>query len=511
VTNSDTDEARRFHEFTKHTYESVRANRDLLDWENQPRPFKRYRGLERIELNAELPRFGVSALTAISTVVAPPDTRPLDMSTLAYLLFYAAGITRRRRYAGGEVAFRAASCTGALYEIDLYVVARAVGGLPPGVYHFDPEHFTLSVLRRGDFGGALCSATADEPGVAQAAAALVCSGTYWRNAWKYRDRTYRHFGWDGGTILANLTAAAAAAGISAKIVSGFVDREIDALLGLESAREVSLALVPLGRAPAAAGGPAAPATPLGLATEAYSERERDFPAMRRIHEASSLDDDEAVSAWRASAQGAWPKPAAAAILPLEPVEGSASAQDAFEDVVRRRGSTRQFDRRAAWTFEQLSTALARSLQPISADFAPSGARLNEAYVVVHNVAGLKPGAYVVHREPWGLQTVQQGSFRAEAGYLGLEQELPADASAVVFLLADLEATLERLGNRGYRVSNLEAGLLGGRLYLAAYAQGLGASGLTFYDDDVVSFFGPPARGRSAMFCIALGRSVRRAP
>jgi hypothetical protein len=46
------------------------------------------------------------------------------------------------------------------------------------------------------------------------------------------------------------------------------------------------------------------------------------------------------------------------------------------------------------------------------------------------------------------------------------------------------------------------------MYLAAYAQRLGASGLTFYDD-VVSFFSPHARGKSAIFLVALGRSARR--
>jgi hypothetical protein len=55
---------------------------------------------------------------------------------------------------------------------------------------------------------------------------------------------------------------------------------------------------------------------------------------------------------------------------------------------------------------------------------------------------------------------------------------------------------------------LEAGLIGGRMYLAAYAQRLGASGLTFYDDDVVNFFSPHAKGKSAIFLVALGKSVK---
>jgi hypothetical protein len=43
------------------------------------------------------------------------------------------------------------------------------------------------------------------------------------------------------------------------------------------------------------------------------------------------------------------------------------------------------------------------------------------------------------------------------------------------------------------------------LYLAAYAQRLGASGLTFFDDDVTQFFSPHAESKSVMFLVALGR------
>ena len=81
----------------------------------------------------------------------------------------------------------------------------------------------------------------------------------------------------------------------------------------------------------------------------------------------------------------------------------------------------------------------------------------------------------------------------------------------MFFLADLGAVLARWGNRGYRLANLEAGLIGGRLYLAAYAQGFGATGLTFYDRAVVDFFSPEASGLDAIFVTALGRSVKTRP
>jgi len=124
------------------------------------------------------------------------------------------------------------------------------------------------------------------------------------------------------------------------------------------------------------------------------------------------------------------------------------------------------------------------------------------------VQGLEPGAYFLHPDLSALELLKPGDFRKKTGYLGLEQDLAADCSAAVFFLADLKPILERLGNRGYRAAQLEAGIIGGRLYLAAYALRLGASGLTFYDDEVTAFFSPHAEGKSAIFLVAIGKSDR---
>ena len=122
--------------------------------------------------------------------------------------------------------------------------------------------------------------------------------------------------------------------------------------------------------------------------------------------------------------------------------------------------------------------------------------------------GAAPGAYVLDRGRACLKLLKEGEFRKEAGFLGLGQEIPADASVNVYFLADLDPVLRRYGNRGYRLAQMEASITAGRLYLAAYAQGFGASGLTFFDDDVTAFFSPHAAGKSVMFLIALGRRLK---
>ena len=81
--------------------------------------------------------------------------------------------------------------------------------------------------------GEVVEATAAEPAIVDAPVVLVAASTFWRNAWKYQARTYRHCFWDSGTILANLLAASAATDMPARVVLGFVDQTINTLLGLD--------------------------------------------------------------------------------------------------------------------------------------------------------------------------------------------------------------------------------------------------------------------------------------
>ena len=232
--------------------------------------------------------------------------------------------------------------------------------------------------------------------------------------------------------------------------------------------------------------------------------------MRAMHEASSLESEAEVVAWRGHAQiesRSSRKEGANQLFSLQPFGDRELPQDKIEEVIIRRGSTRQFSRESI-TFGQLSTMLDRATRGIRMDFLSGAESLNDLYLIVHAVDDLPPGAYFYQRDKRALELLKQGDFRREAGYLGLGQEIPADCSVNVYFLADLNRALKRFGNRGYRAAQLEASIMGGTLYLAAYAQRLGASGLTFFDDDVTEFFSPHSAGKSVMFLIALGKSVK---
>ena len=481
----------------------MRRSGHALDWEIKPLPFKIYPTLEPLRLPTALPVVGMDTFAALE---AAPITRParLDLDRLAALLFFSAGVTRAKTYpGGGQIHFRAAPSTGALYQTEVYVVAGEVDGLPAGIYHFNPGDFGLRRLRDGDWRGALASAAADE-GLAAQPASIVLSAIYWRNTWKYQARGYRHLFWDSGSMLAQLLAVARAQELPSRLVTGFVDAQVNGLLGLDATREGGLVIAPIG-----AEGPSAPAspvvTPLALEVIPLSSREVDYPLLRAAYDDSSLDSEPEVEAWREGRSQVLHSDIVEMQDLTPPEAARAEAGRALGETIARRGSTRQFSGEAI-DRSALSSALRHATGRIPMDVTDGAVDL---FVNVHAVTGLEPGAYLYDRGAHALALLRPGDVRQASAFLCLEQALGGESSATVFFLADLGRALERWGNRGYRLVNLEAGLIGGRLYLGAYAQGFGATGLTFYDRAVVDFFSPAAAGRDALFVTALGRSRSR--
>src|SRR5580765_6478437 len=159
--NQDLDATWKYHNGTKHSYLSLRAHPHFLDWENKPLLFKIYPALEVTRLPKDFRQTGVSALSAISSPgIAARGKKIPTLDDIAQFLFFSAGVTKSKKYPGGETFFRAAACTGALYEVELYFACCDLPGLAAGVYHFGVAESGLRQLRKGDFRRVLVEATA---------------------------------------------------------------------------------------------------------------------------------------------------------------------------------------------------------------------------------------------------------------------------------------------------------------------------------------------------------------
>jgi SagB-type dehydrogenase family enzyme len=496
--------ARVFHELTKHSYTSVRSSPHFLDWDNKPMPYKIYPGAASAALPRDLNLSSTPALAALSSYVPADFSAPIETAALTRILFCADGLTRQKRVGADDYHFRAAASAGALYPIEIYVAANEVEGLETGLYHFSPADLRMAGLRRGDWRGYLAAAAAQRPSILRARAVIAMSAIFWRSEWKYRARAYRYCYWDAGTILANLLAAAAAEEISAEVITAFEDPALEALLGIDGEREGMIALVALGHTdqPAA---PSPTAEPLTLETIPLSSNEVAYPDLVKMHRESRLvTADEVGAVAAAKLDSALSKsPPSANALHLETITSEESA--GLGETILRRGSSRAFAQEAI-TAAELATIMAASSEHPQADFPP----LTDTYLIVNAADGMEPGAYYYDRDARAFELLKPGNFRGEAGYLCLEQPLGMDCSALVVYMANLERALHAFGNRGYGDAHLEAGILGGRAYLAAYSLGRGATGLTFYDDDTTKFFEPHAAGKSPLLMVALGIPRSRA-
>lgn len=513
-------DAREYHERTNHTPQRLRNEDFRLDRANQPRPYKIYEDRPRVSPSGTLDSPETPALTAIAQSQADPgpatDRRAADDPDIYTLCHYAAGVTKELEMRGQTMRFRAASCTGKLYHVDLYAVAGNCGTFDAGVYHFDPHTDEFDVLREGDCRGVLAEAAGCEAGVdggiADAPVTFVLTSEWWRNAWKYRERTYRHAFWDSGTVLANLLAVAHGAGRRAEVVTGFADEPVARVLGVDPAEEAPLEFVPVGSGDPV---PAPPEVePIDPDEVPLSDHAIEYPLVPDAWDQSTLPDGAAAREWcerteRDRAAFDHPfgthSPGDGERIALDPVDEETASARPIDATIERRGSLREFSHEPI-SARKFATVLDRALRGVPTDRTSEGTpRLLDIYCFVHAVDGVSQGAYQYHPEETELERVGEID-RETAGHLALDQPVVGDAAVNVYLAADVDRVVERLGNRGYRLIQLLGGIALGRLYLATYAHlALGGRGFTFYDELVTEHLSPRSANQAPMTLFAFGK------
>jgi SagB-type dehydrogenase family enzyme len=430
-----------------------------LDESNRPAPFKAYTGVDPVPLARGLRPSSLPATEVLSGRRGEPE--PLDEPLLGTLLFLSAGVTRVARTIDGEpVWFRASMSAGNLHPVEVYVV-------DDDVHHYAPLEHALSPLRRGV--GASTGA----------AVGLVLTGIPFRTCWKYGERGWRHLWWDAGTLLANLLAVADAHGVPAEVGTGFDDAAVAELVGVDGVDEVPLAVIRLGageiRVP-----PAGTLPPVAATAAPVARRVLRFPLVAEAHAATALGTGD-VDRWRAEAASL----AAPSTAVVDPPLG-ADPEDRVELAIGRRGSTRLFRPEPA-PLTLLQWALPAATRVVPFDLA-SPDTLVEHLVNVQAVDAAEAGGYRYTASGGFEPRTSVDDARRAGRRLCLDQPLGGDAAYTVFHAAALDPLLGAWGGRAYRVAQLEAGVVAGRLAMNAVALGAGATGLTFYDGLVSRYF-----------------------
>jgi SagB-type dehydrogenase family enzyme len=161
--------------------------------------------------------------------------RPLPLEALSQLLWAAQGVTHPR-------GLRTAPSAGALYPLEIFVVAGAVEELPAGVYRYEQNGHRLRRQAGGDVRPQLARAALEQEWVADAPAILVVVGVYERSARKYGRRAPRYVHMEVGHASQNVYLQAEALGIGTCAVGAFRDRELAVVLSLPASMAPQLVL-----------------------------------------------------------------------------------------------------------------------------------------------------------------------------------------------------------------------------------------------------------------------------
>ena len=164
---------------------------------------------------------------------------PLALQEVSQLLWAAQGIT-------GVRGFRTAPSAGALYPLEVYLVAGDVEDLPPGVYRYEPDEHQLTRIIRGDKRAELVGAALAQPWVKEGAISVVFTAIYERATGKYGDKGIRYVHMEVGHAAQNLCLQATAMGLGAVTVGAFYDGRVAKLLNLPQ-DEHPLYIIPVGQ------------------------------------------------------------------------------------------------------------------------------------------------------------------------------------------------------------------------------------------------------------------------
>lgn len=467
---------RTFHSLTNHNPEhtspkEAEPDRPIpMDPQRRPHPFKEY----------ETSKSAVELIDNRNDWLAGVVPVKFDLEGLSRILLFGAGAKRYRRAELRQRYFRTYASAGALHPNEIYVATSGVEGLDSGLYHFNPRDRLLVTLGEGDPRPLL-----GEGPILDAPIVLILTGIPWRTSWKYRERGYRHLWWDAGMIIANLQALADAAGLPASVRAHFGDDEVNDLIGVDGVVEMALALVALGSGASSGGREfhsyGLTAKPIG------PRRPYEFTDITAVHRSTTVNASTALERNN-----------------IDLAHVALPGDDPVDAVIWRRGSTRGFEADSTTDFDTAIAMLRYATAGFPCDW---GLGLCDVYVITHGINRIEAGAY--KWQDGDLELVRKDDeSRDNATFVSLEQTLGGDGAFVVFPMANLEDAARIRGERGYRLAQLEGAIISGRLYLAAFAAGMGATGLTFYDDEVSKYFGISA---SPMLEVSVGTPAKRKP
>jgi len=180
----------------------------------------------------------IESVLSLRRSVRSYSKQPPSLNDLSQLLWAGQGISSPDK-------LRTAPSAGALYPLELYLVAGLTTGLSPGVYRYSPEQHSLILIKNSDQRRALSGAALHQECIAAAPACFVITGVYHRTAKKYGERARRYVQLEAGHASENILLQAVALKLGTVVVGAFDDQEVQRVLDLPAEHE-PLLVIPVG-------------------------------------------------------------------------------------------------------------------------------------------------------------------------------------------------------------------------------------------------------------------------
>jgi SagB-type dehydrogenase family enzyme len=512
-----------YHEATKHHYDRYARSSGYMDWQNQPNPFRSYKGAPVLPLpllKKDPPAAYVDLYSRNNNSWQPPT-----IESIAGFLELSLGLSAWKAVSGSRWSLRMNPSSGNLHPTEAHLILPPIGSLKSGVYHYNVLGHALE--KRAEIPSELWQSIASHFGVE--GFLIGITSIFWRESWKYGERAFRYCNHDAGHALAGISFSANLFGWKTTYLNALSDQELKTILGfdqisfrkLEEEHTDFLALV-------------------HRPTSNHVSRDLPDQLVARFAELPFVGEPDKLSQqcvnWEIIYQTArmTEKPATQEIsLKLKDCKlpiGGASHLSAAE-IIRRRRSATAFDSSGSITRNQFLSMLDKTLPRM--DCAPFDAELIEPsshlLVFVHGVTGLRPGLYFLIRTKNDFEQIRQlsrgdflwapvetdfplyllaeGNFRQQAMMVSCHQEIAGFSAFSLGMIAKFKEIIAAAPHR-YRHLFWETGMIGQVLYLEAEAHGARGTGIgCFFDDAVHEIMGFTGNHYQSLYHFTVGKPI----
>ncbi|NIK72123.1 MULTISPECIES: SagB family peptide dehydrogenase [unclassified Paenibacillus] len=491
-----------------------------VDWENAPLPYKLYRHLPVFPLPSDVP-------LDLTGKQGQEKEKP-TLRDIGYFLWHTFGLAQLsqsviEQYTGEkwesslQLCRRFVPSGGGLYPSEMYMYLK-LEELPCGIYHYDAAHHRLILLREGHFDSYVGKALGNRCDVTSCFAVAFVSTVFWKNFFKYNNFSYRLQGLDAGLLLGQLHEVAKRFDFETGVYFQFLDRAINHLLGLPEAEESVYAVIPLAVDSSMEWfhhdidhknriSSAELCSQLPIIRHDHFMRSRkvlDYPMLTQLNEASLMDTT--FSFKRLGRKQETVPQTDVHVLP----QVNRLTYDLAE-VCRQRYSPE-----IEFVLEAVSQSdLAALLQEVMISYRyrndldgsiQSPMSRVKLFGCFYGVEGIRDGAYLYDEKAHTLQLVRAGDQRPwlQNG-MSLDNLNLFQVPLSFHVAGDRGHLHAELGYRGYRIQQMETGMLVQRLLLAACASGMEGRPLLGFDvSSMNELYGLTPFGQTSLIQIPVG-------